>query len=254
MADSVFTTDEQQQPIQHASLDPRTRRLLKGRGAYAAIFKGFADDHPERYGTHSGESGQSVVVPVVGARGQLLDGSGSPFGRIVVGHEIGSDEKNGGKVDITPLQKRIKPSKEQAPPAQQTQEAAAEETEADADFARVESELGELIGESPAPSEEDTSSQLSRTASLKDKLEQSQVRVMFRGDFGRASARFLAVEQHENQVVLVFDPESDIFVPASNGKAFAVEYEGTELLVQNVGIEFNLDFLQVGVLVFLISQ
>lgn len=80
------------------------------------------------------------------------------------------------------------------------------------------------------------------------------MRVKMDGSFGRSSTRFLAVERHADQLILVYDPEENIFVPAANGEPFNLNYNNQMLQVSNVGIEFELDFLGVGVLVFIIKE
>ena len=78
------------------------------------------------------------------------------------------------------------------------------------------------------------------------------VRVTMSGEFGRSSVRFLNIERHDNQLVLIYDPEENIFIPATGDKAFNLSFNNETIQVQSVGIEFGLDFLGVGVLVFLI--
>lgn len=80
------------------------------------------------------------------------------------------------------------------------------------------------------------------------------ISVRIEGKFGRCSAKFLAVEQHDNQLVLVYAPTESIFIPAANGEPFNVQFQDRTLVAENVGIEFNLDFLNMSVLVFLIKE
>ena len=80
------------------------------------------------------------------------------------------------------------------------------------------------------------------------------IRVKMDGSFGRSTTKFLAVERHNNQLILIYDPEENIFVPSSDGEPFNLNYNNQMLQVTNVGIEFDLDFLGVGVLVFVIME
>jgi hypothetical protein len=144
---------------------------------------------------------------------------------------------------------------ETGPEADQAADAYAAELQEELDQLRMLEEVEEE-GENMLPNEAVNGSwqkqALSERTARLPQLDFQPVRVRMEGKFGRSATKFLTIEQHDNQLVLIYDPEENIFVPSVNGEPFNISFNNKTLQVQNVGIEFDLDFLQVGVLVLVI--
>jgi hypothetical protein len=281
-------------------------QLLKGNAQYSRFVRRYVSEDPTEYGTDMADAGAGVVVPVVTETGGIVGKKQNPYGRVVVGSVIGSDDKPRQPLEVRPLEDRVSGKQISAP---YVAEVAAVEPTAPAGsrivLPNTIEELQELLPTLEGgtlqlavrklqllvqkrldePEEEETplaERQAGASAELEmlmrqEELEQMQrmvvpvqrpapagsvetalfaapVRVRMEGTFGRSTSHFLAVERHADQLILIYDPEDNIFVPASNGEPFNLYYADQRLQVQNIGIEFDLDFLKVGVLVFVIHR
>jgi hypothetical protein len=280
-------------------------RLLKNKPAYRRFVREFTSEKPDEYEDGRKVNGQpGLVVPVADLKGMIF-GDPNPYGRLVVGHVIGSEEMPQKPLDIAVLEQRVKQRSKHVPNQQEhspeingkavklpntsrelelilpdleghvlklavhklqkliAHERAMEEglTVDDSDFfdnAEYVDEEAEL--NSKAAEYEKELAVLEREGQeafepppSQPAVEQS-IRVQMDGDFGRAIGKFMAVERHADQLVLAYDPEENIFIPASGEKPFNLTFNNRTVQVQNVGIAFGLDFLGVGILVFLIME